>query len=436
MSLLPRSLFGRLALLMAGGLVLTQLIGATLHLTERQRTLGAVVSQEFAQRVAAVHRAIDSQPAGERAALAERLSTPRQHFSVVAAAPAGRDAGAANSDFMARLTEALGPRTAIRPVVLPDLGTFVFDIHVELGSGGWLRVEGRAPAEIFAWPAHLLRNLALMLTVVIVLIWMVARMTVRPLTRLAQAARGLGENLRQPPLPEDGPSEVREAAQAFNAMQDRIRHGIEERERFLAAVSHDLKTPVTRMRLRSELLTDANLRERTLRDLDEMQQMLGGALDFLRGKAADEAQRPIDMLALLESLVDDQAELGRDIRLAAGADAVRFVGRPQALRRAIGNLVDNALKYGRRATLALDDDGKLLRIVVEDEGPGIPEAELERVFEPFHRVDSSRNRETGGVGLGLAIVRQIALDHGGEVTLANRAGGGLRAELRLPRREA
>lgn len=436
MRLLPRSLFGRLALLMAGGLVLAQLIAATLHLSERQRTLDAVVSQELAQRVAAVHRAIDSQAAGGRAALAGRLSTPRQHFSVVAEAPEGNHGHSADSDFMARLAEALGPRPAVRPVALPGRGAFVFDIYVELGSGGWLRAEGRAPAEIFAWPAHLVRNLALMLAVVVALIWMVARMTVRPLTRLAQAARGLGENLRQAPLPEDGPSEVREAAQAFNAMQDRIRHGIEEREHFLAAVSHDLKTPVTRMRLRSELLTDANLRERFLRDLDEMQQMLGGALDFLRGKAADEAQRPIDMLALLESLVDDQAELGRDIRLLAGADAVRFVGRPQALRRAIGNLVDNALKYGRRATLALDDDGKLLRIVVEDEGPGIPEAELERVFEPFHRVDSSRNRETGGVGLGLAIVRQIALDHGGEVTLANRAGGGLRAELRLPRRAA
>ena len=436
MSLLPRSLFGRLALLMAGGLVLTQLIGATLHLTERQRTLGAVVSQEFAQRVAAVHRAIDSQPAGERAALAERLSTPRQHFSVAAAAPAGRDVAAANSDFMARLTEALGPRTAIRPVVLPDLGTFVFDIHVELGSGGWLRVEGRAPpapgesagAPSCAPPSRSGRSPPSASAP--------GCATGAPARQRSRPARGLGENLRQPPLPEDGPSEVREAAQAFNAMQDRIRHGIEERERFLAAVSHDLKTPVTRMRLRSELLTDANLRERTLRDLDEMQQMLGGALDFLRGKAADEAQRPIDMLALLESLVDDQAELGRDIRLVACADAVRFVGRPQALRRAIGNLVENALKYGRRATLALDDDGKALRIVVEDEGPGIPEAELERVFEPFHRVDSSRNRETGGVGLGLAIVRQIALDHGGEVTLANRAGGGLRAELRLPRREA
>jgi signal transduction histidine kinase len=434
--LLPRSLFGRLALLMAGGLVLAQLIAATLHLSERQRTLDAVVSQELAQRVAAVHRAIDSQAAGGRAALAGRLSTPRQHFSVVAEAPEGNHGHSADSDFMARLAEALGPRPAVRPVALPGRGAFVFDIYVELGSGGWLRAEGRAPAEIFAWPAHLVRNLALMLAVVVALIWMVARMTVRPLTRLAQAARGLGENLRQAPLPEDGPSEVREAAQAFNAMQDRIRHGIEEREHFLAAVSHDLKTPVTRMRLRSELLTDANLRERFLRDLDEMQQMLGGALDFLRGKAADEAQRPIDMLALLESLVDDQAELGRDIRLLAGADAVRFVGRPQALRRAIGNLVDNALKYSRRATLALDDDGKLLRIVVEDEGPGIPDAELERVFEPFHRVDSSRNRETGGVGLGLAIVRQIALDHGGEVTLANRAGGGLRAELRLPRQAA
>jgi signal transduction histidine kinase len=432
--LLPRTLFGRLLLLMAGGLVLTQLLGAAMHLAERQRTIGTTVGHEFAQRVAGIHRAIDSQSGDARQALAERLSTPRQHLSVVAAVPLADDAITETSEFLSRLAEVLGPETAIRPITLPRVGAFAFDVYLELKSGGWLRIEGSAPKEIFAWPVHLFGNLALMLTVVIVLIWVVARMTVRPLTRLAQAARGLGDDLHQAPLSEEGPSEVREAAQAFNAMQRHIRHDIEERERFLAAVSHDLKTPVTRLRLRSELLQDENLRERTLRDLDEMQHMLTGALDFLRGKAVDETVSPIDMVALLESLVDDQEEQGRKVSLTAPA-SLRFAGRPQALRRAIGNLIDNALKYGGRATVELkaDDDG--LRIVVEDEGPGLPEEELEKVFEPFYRMESSRNRETGGVGLGLAIVRQIARNHGGNVVLANRPGGGLCAVLCLPQRE-
>ncbi|MEW6120525.1 MAG: ATP-binding protein [Pseudomonadota bacterium] len=431
MKLLPRSLFGRLALLMAGALVLAQLIGAVMHLVERQHTIRTTVGHELAQRVAAVHRAIDSQAGSERQALAERLSTPRQHLSIVAAAPAPDGAITETSEFLSRLAEALGPEVGIRPVTLPRIGAFAFDVYLELKSGGWLRIEGSAPKGIFAWPLHLFGNLALMLTVMIALIWYAARMTVRPLTRLAVAARGLGEDLHQPPLPEDGPSEVREAAQAFNAMQRRIRHDIEERERFLAAVSHDLKTPVTRLRLRSELLQDEDLRERTLRDLDEMQHMLTGALDFLRGKAVDETLSPIDMVALLESLVDDRAELGHEVSLNAPA-SVRYVGRPQALRRAIGNLIDNALKYGERANIELmaDDDG--LSIVVEDNGPGLPEEELEKVFEPFYRVESSRNRATGGVGLGLAIVRQIARNHGGDVTLTNRPGGGLRAALRLP----
>lgn len=431
MKLLPRTLFGRLVLLIAGGLVLAQLIGAAMHLTERQRTIGTTVGQEFAQRVAAIHRAIDSQVGSDRQALAERLSSPRQHLSIVAVAPAPDDALAGTSEVHTRLAEVLGAEVGIRPVTLPRIGAFAFDVYLELKSGGWLRIEGSAPEEIFAWPLHLFGYLALMLMVVIVLIWHVARMTVRPLTQLAVAARGLGEDLHQAPLSEAGPSEVREAAQAFNAMQQRIRHDIEERERFLAAVSHDLRTPVTRMRLRSELLADENLRERSLRDLDEMQQMLTGALDFLHGKAVDETVGTIDMVALLESLVDDQAELGHQVSLSAPA-AARIEGRPQALRRAIGNLIDNALKYGTHVAVALEEDGDSLRIVVEDEGPGLPEDQLETVFEPFYRAEPSRNRETGGVGLGLAIVRQIARNHKGTVTLANRPEGGLRATLRLP----
>jgi signal transduction histidine kinase len=329
------------------------------------------------------------------------------------------------------MREVLGPGIAVRPVVVPGSGTFVFDLYLRLKAGDWLRIQGSAPDEIFAWPVHHLLTLGVMLLMVFILVWLVVRMTVRPLTRLAGAARGLGEDLGRPPLPEDGPAEVREAAQAFNAMQQRIRGGIEERERFLAAVSHDLKTPVTRLRLRSELLEDPGLRERFVRDLDEMQDMLGSALDFLQGKATHEAVKPLDLTALVESMVDDYADLGQAVSLHA-PEALRITGRPQALRRAIGNLVENALKYGGQAAIEISQEDGSLRIAVDDEGPGLPDTELEKVFEPFYRIESSRSRDTGGVGLGLAIVRQVARGHGGDVVLENRAGGGLRALLWLP----
>lgn len=431
MKLLPRPLFGRLVLLMATGLVTAQLIGSALHLAERQHTIGTTVSFEFAQRVASVYRAVANQRGDERSRLAQLLSTPRQVLTVEPAAPAAEGGNSAGSEFLARVREVLGPDIELRPVIVPGAGAFVFDLYLRLSAGDWLRIQGSAPQEIFAWPVHHFVTLGVMLVMVIILVWLVVRMTVRPLTQLAGAARGLGEDLKRPPLPEDGPTEVREAAQAFNAMQQRIRGGIEERERFLAAVSHDLKTPVTRLRLRSELLEDSGLRERFVRDLDEMQGMLGSALDFLHGKAADEAVKPLDLTALVESMVDDYADVGQAVSLHA-PESLRIAGRPQALRRAIGNLVDNALKYGGQAAIEITPADDALCIAVEDDGPGLPEAELERVFEPFYRLESSRSRETGGVGLGLAIVRQIVRGHGGDVVLENRASGGLRAVLRLP----
>lgn len=438
LKLLPTTLFGRLVLLIGVGLALAQLLGAAMHLAERQRMIANTVSYEFAQRVAAVYRAVDHQHGSERPRLAKLLSTPRQYLTVESLAPAVQEGVSASGyvEFLTRVREVLGPDIELRPVTVSRDGVFAFDVYLRLASGGWLRIQGSAPAEIFAWPTHHFVTLGIMLLMVFLLVWLVARMTVRPLTQLAGAARGLGVDLKRPPLPEDGPTEVREAAQAFNAMQQRIRTGIEERERFLAAVSHDLKTPVTRLRLRSELLENTGLRERFVHDLDEMQGMLDSALGFLHGKATDEAIQPLDLTALLESMVDDYADMGRLVRLQA-PEALRIAGRPQALRRAIGNLLDNALKYGCEVgiEIAQEKDAQqheTLRIVVEDAGPGLPEDKLERVFEPFYRLESSRSRETGGVGLGLAIVRQVAQGHGGDVVLENRAGGGLRAVLRLP----
>ncbi|MDP2808564.1 MAG: ATP-binding protein, partial [Rhodocyclaceae bacterium] len=423
---LPRTLFGRLVLVMMAGLLLAQLLGAVLHLSELRRTVGRTVGLELAQRVASVYRAIDSQTGTERERLAKVLSTTRQQLTLEAIAPQDRDDTAMFPEILDNLSVLLGPGVEVRPVRMPRIGDFVFDLYIRLSAGDWLRIQGNAPTEIFAWPWHLLVNLGVMLGAVIVLVWFAARTTVKPLTDLARAARDLGEDLRRAPLPEDGPSEVRQAAHAFNAMQLRIRHDIEERERFLAAVSHDLKTPVTRLRLRSELLGDTELRQRFLHDLDDMQDLLGGALDFLQGKAVEEAMQPVDLVAMAESLADDFNEAGGIVTLRE-PESLRVVARPRALRRAFANLIDNALKYGGRADVSLSAANGELLVAIADDGPGLPEGELERVFEPFYRIETSRNRDTGGVGLGLAIVRQIARSHGGTVSLENRAEGGLRA---------
>ncbi len=426
---LPRTLYGRLVLLMALGLVVAQLAGAAIQLYERQRSLGHSVSHELAQRLAAVYRAIDGQAPGNRQPLATLLATPHQRLTLMASAPPSVDSPTMLADFPGHLAELLGPGVAMRIVELPRLGAFNFDLYLQLASGDWLRVHGGAPQEIFALPWHLLLNLGLMLLAVLGLVLVAARSTVKPLTDLARAAHNLSNDLKSPPLTETGPSEVREAAQAFNTMQSRIRSGIEERERFLAAISHDLKTPVTRLRLRTEMLADAELRERFRTDVDDMQDLLDGALDFLRGQSVHEAVQPIDLVALLESLVDDYADHA-SVTLQA-PEALRFAGRPKALKRALVNLIENALKYGGRADITLARSAQGVDIVVQDNGPGLPQEELEKVFEPFYRVESSRSRDTGGSGLGLAIVRQIARSHGGDISLSNRPEGGLRADLRL-----
>lgn len=293
---LPHSLFGRLVLLMTAGLLFAQLAGSAIHLRERQRSLGDVVSLELVQRFAAFHRAIDGEPTLARQRLASDLSTPRLALTVEPVAPQASQVATMLTDFVPRIREQLGPSIEVSAVTLPGFGSLDFDMYMQLSDGSWLRIHGSLPDDIFARPWHVLINLGVMLAAIVILVVFVARSTVRPLTQLAAAANGLAEDLRHPPLPEEGPSEVKESARAFNLMQTRIRSDIEERERFLAAVSHDLKTPVTRLRLRAEMMSDRNLREDIRRDVDEMQQLIDDALDFLRGKAVDEAIQPIDLV--------------------------------------------------------------------------------------------------------------------------------------------
>jgi signal transduction histidine kinase len=275
------------------------------------------------------------------------------------------------------------------------------------------------------------------LAAVIIVALVAVRWATKPLQQMASAATAFAHDLDAVPLEVSGPTEVRHAAEAFNFMQGRLRQLVVERGRALAAVSHDLRTPLTRMRLRAELVDDPALQDKLNADIDAMQGMVDSVLAYLRGLEDAEPIQPINMEALLSSIVDDEQALGRRVCLedpASGrAMPAPYAGKLSVLKRAVTNLIDNAVAHGKNVAVRIEDSAAWLRVVVEDDGPGIPEADLARVTEPFVRLDASRSLDTGGVGLGLAIVRDAAAYHGGTLVLENRDSGGLRATLQLPR---
>lgn len=292
-------------------------------------------------------------------------------------------------------------------------------------------------AGLDALPLRFVWHVSLTLGAVIVVSLVAVRWATKPLQQMASAATAFAHDLDAAPLEERGPTEVRRAAEAFNFMQQRLRQLVVERGRALAAVSHDLRTPLTRMRLRAELVDDPILQDRLNADIDAMQGMVDSVLAYLRGLEDAEPLHPINMEALLSSIVEDERALGRPVSLdeptTGTAAPAPFIGKLSILRRAVTNLIDNAIAHGSNVSVRLDDSSEVLRVVIEDDGPGIPTADLSRVMEPFVRLDASRALDTGGVGLGLAIVRDAAAYHGGRLVLENREGRGLRAMLVLPR---
>jgi signal transduction histidine kinase len=280
-------------------------------------------------------------------------------------------------------------------------------------------------------PRGLFMNLALLVIVLSIALWVVARSITRPLSELARAADSVGRDLRQPKLAEAGAREIRNAARAFNTMQDRMQRYLDSRSRVLAAMSHDLKTPLTRLRLQVEMLDDSAAQLKLGRQLDEMESMVHGALALFRGLDDNEAFMPIDINEMLATLQSEFAEMSAPVTLQGQANR-SILGKPQALRRCLTNLIANAVKFGSQAAVSVED-GPALVIRVRDDGPGIPEEELERVFEPFYRLESSRNRDTGGSGLGLSIARDVIQAHGGSLGLQNLPVRGLEAIVTLPR---
>jgi signal transduction histidine kinase len=280
-------------------------------------------------------------------------------------------------------------------------------------------------------PRGLFMNLALLVIVMSIALFVTARSITRPLSELARAADSVGRDLRQPKIAERGAREIRNAARAFNTMQDRMQRYLDSRSRVLAAMSHDLKTPLTRLRLQVEMLDDTAAQGRLGKQLDEMESMVHGALALFRGLDDNEAFTPLDINDMLATLQSEFAEMNAEVSIEGYATR-SILGKPQALRRCLTNLIANAVKFGSRAAIVVED-GSSLMVRVRDDGPGIPEDQLERVFEPFYRLESSRNRDTGGSGLGLSIARDVIQAHGGSLVLRNLPVRGLEATVTLPR---
>ena len=315
-------------------------------------------------------------------------------------------------------------------------GSSRFLVSLRLLDGSWcnVRLDLSAPRPWHS-DSFLLAFLGMTLAAAGLALWAVRRL-IQPVRALAEAADRLGRDVNAPPLPEAGPTEVATAAHAFNTMAARIRRFVGDRTQMLAAIGHDLRTPITRLRLRAEFMEDEEQRRKMLGDLDEMERMIAATLAFARDDSATEPTVAVDLAALCRTVLDEAADARPDRAGAiayAGPERLTAPARPVALKRALANLVGNALAYGGAARLSLSAvPGQPLRIGIADDGPGIPEAELENVFQPFRRLEQSRNRETGGTGLGLPIARNIFRAHGGDVVLRNRPGGGLLAEATLP----
>jgi signal transduction histidine kinase len=303
-------------------------------------------------------------------------------------------------------------------------------VQVALPQGQWALLNVSAANFRGSWQRVAVR-LGIWFLIIGWLSVLAARRLTEPIDEFARAAEQLGTGQDVSPLPERGPRELRVATRAFNQMQERLRRFLEDRTRMLAAISHDLRTPLARLRLRAEFIEDDDQRAETRADLDAVSQMIRATLDFARDDAQHEQANLVDLGVLVADICDDIAELGGDVSLA---DASHISARcqPTAIRRAVANLVENAVKYGGGARVELVREANGVVIVVDDHGPGIPVDEQERVFAPFYRLEQSRNRDTGGVGLGLAVSRNIAREHGGDVKLSNRTPSGLRARLELP----
>jgi signal transduction histidine kinase len=465
MRLFPQTLATRMVGVLLLGLVLAQLMSFAVNFFDRGRAFYRSTTVQAAEHIADIANVLDAVRPADRARIIARLSGRRLSVAL-AAKPSLPDSGSekpyANA-FQALLRRQLGPgwpvyvmihhskrwdRTGasffsgapanpldryltLKLLYLAPRG-FAFVTHIRLHDGSWVRFSAPLPYEQITRLYILIPKLLIMLAIVVALLLLAVRRVTNPMKQMAQAALALGQNLDAMPLAERGPAEIRTTARALNIMQLRLQEYVRDRAAMLAALSHDFKTFITRLRLRTELLPESRHRDRLIEDLGEMAMMVDATLDYLHGIGPDRDWARFDVTALVESIRIDAEDMGWDVAVF-GAAREPFCGNAQELRRCITNLVDNAVKYGGKAMISLDDTAEELTIAVCDPGPGIPPDERERVFEPFYRSRVGESRERAGTGLGLHIARTIARAHGGEVVLEPDAPSGFCVVIHLPR---
>ena len=305
-----------------------------------------------------------------------------------------------------------------------------FQVIIHTKSGEWLTVQPGPHLGLAFWQWRLLLWFAASVAALLPLAYFFSRGLAKPMTQFAAAAERFGRDPRAPPMVVSGSSEIVQAAAAFNEMQERLRRYVDDRTSMVAAIAHDLRTPLTRLRFRIEAAPEEAQAKMTA-DIDQMEAMIAATLTFVRDAQSDPQRTRLELSSLLESIVDDMADTGADVTVRS-SEKVVIDADSLALRRLLTNLLDNAVKYGSRARATLSVHGRIAEIDIEDDGPGVPVPELNRVFDPFYRREPSRNRQTGGIGLGLSVARSIARAHGGDVALQNRPQGGLRAKVTLP----
>ncbi|AON53862.1 ATP-binding protein [Herbaspirillum seropedicae] len=451
------SIGNRIFFLLLGGIVVAVFATNWLAGNERRNTLRELRFQHLADRVEQIVQAVDNIPPAQRPIVLQAASNFGFEARMVEDMNEAIGPNASPSPSTSPLTEMLQARlgedrkiAVQRESECPPLRTddpraprrdTCRVIYISLHDQALMRLRLHQPGEPPALraragpggPASLfgLQYILLFLVLIAMLAWLVARMATRPIRQLAQAASRLGSDIDHAPLAETGPTEIRQAAHAFNAMQARIRRQIQHRTHMLAAITHDLQTPLTRMRLRLEKVSDPGLQQKLIDDLGVMHGMVREGLDLARSMDSSEKIQALDIDSLLDSVCADAADAGQDVALQ-GSTRAFVMAQPGALRRCLTNLIDNACKYGKSARVSIALEQQKIAIRIRDQGPGIPESELEAVFEPFYRLEASRSRDTGGTGLGLTIALNIAENHHGQLRLRNLAKGGLEVLLELP----
>jgi signal transduction histidine kinase len=440
------SMLGRMFLILIGGIIISVLITEFLAGRERQEMLSQFHRFRATERVIQFISLLDTIPVEARPRL---VTAAKVNGIFIKLLPTAERNTVQDIDLTETLRQRLGagirvtasmptrqdcpPLSGPRDVDPPRINTMCQTVNATLHDGTPVQLNVRliTPVPRVLPPGLSFPGLLLFVFFVGTLAYVVAHMATRPLRMLAQAATDFGRDIRHAPMMEEGPTEVRRAAEAFNIMQTRIRHSIHERTYMLAAISHDLQTPLTRLRLRLEKVKDEDLRNKLVADMESMQHIIREGLDLAHSMYSGEAIQTLDLDSVLESLCADHAESGEDVSLTSRTNA-SLRAQPVALRRCLENMIINAIKYGgfARITATLEDGHAVIR--VRDGGPGIPRDKIETVFEPFRRLEISRSRETGGTGLGLTIARNIAERHNGSLRLRNHPEGGLEAVLELP----